>query len=153
MRTLLIRAFCLCMAACTFAETNTGDAPDCFIRLAKDKRIGDSITVFYDDNTVVRGRRPIINLTSSILYMRSVTDSGITHSVTIPFERISKITYLKPASSRAGLVLFGFALGVVAGGFVGAALAQEEGGGMGFSRLHAALAGGMVGGMIGAAGD
>lgn len=151
MRTLLIIAFGLCMATCSLAETNTGETPDCFIRLAEDKRIGDSITVFYDDNTVVRGRRPIINSTSSILYMRTVTDSGITHSVTIPFDRISRITYLKPASSRAGLVLLGFALGAVAGGFVGAALAQEDDGFLDFSRLHAAFAGGMLGGMIGAA--
>lgn len=104
MRTLLIIAFGLCMATCSLAETNTGETPDCFIRLAEDKRIGDSITVFYDDSTVVRGRSPIINFKSSILYMRNVTDSSITHSVTIPFDRISRITYLKPASSRAGLI-------------------------------------------------
>ncbi len=152
MRTLLIIAFGLCMATCTFAETNTGETRDCFGRLAKDTRAGDSITVFTDDSTVVRGSRPIINSTSSILYMRTVTESGFTHSVTIPFDRISKITYLKPASSRAGLILLGFALGAVAGGFVGAALAQEEEGFMDFSRLHAAMAGGMLGGMIGAAG-
>ena len=152
MRTLLIIAFGLCMATCTFAETHAGETRDCFGRLAKDTRAGDSITVFTDDSTVVRGSRPIINSTSSILYMRTVTESGFTHSVTIPFDRISKITYLKPSSTRAGLVLLGFALGVVAGGFVGAALAQEEEGFMDFSRLHAAMAGGMVGGMIGAAG-
>ena len=152
MRTLVIVAFGLCIATCAFAETHSGETPDCFGRLAKDTRVGDSVTVFYDDSTVVRGSRPIINSTSSILYMRAITESGFTHSVTIPFDRISKITYLKPASSRAGLVLLGFALGVVAGGFVGAALAQDEQGFMDFSRLHAALAGGMVGGMIGAAG-
>jgi len=152
MRTLLTVALCIGSATSISAETHADETPDCFTRLERETRAGDSMTVFYDDSTVVSGRRPIINFTSSLLYMRSVTDSGVAHSVTIPFERISKITYRKPSGARFGLLIVGFALGAVAGGFVGAELASDPEGWLDFSELYAAMAGGILGGMIGAGG-
>ena len=146
MRTLLMIAFCIGSVTSVCAETPADETPDCFSRLERETRAGDSLTVFYDDSTIVHCSRPIINFSSSILYMRSVTDSGITHSVTIPFDRISKITYRKPSGARSGLLIMGFALGAVAG------LAPEEEGWPDFSRLEATATGCMLGGVIGAVG-
>jgi hypothetical protein len=152
MRTLLIVVFVLCVGTCAFAQTHADENPDCFIRLDRETRAGDSITVFTDDSTAVCGSRSIILFTSSILCIRAVEDSGYSSSLTIPFDRISKITYRKPSGARFGLVLFGFVAGALAGGYVGAALAPEPEGWLDFSELHAAMAGSMIGGLVGAMG-
>ncbi len=157
MRTLLIVAFWISQTTGIFAGTHAHATPDCFTRLAQEARIAYSVAVYTDDSTFVGGNRPIVNLTSSILYMRRLTDSGIVSSVTIPFEKINRITYRKPSSARGIITLLGFGVGSVAGVVTSVALADKSAGSFDFKSwdydlIGVAFFGGMIGGTIGAVG-
>lgn len=132
------------------AAEPAGNAANCLIRLDEATLVGDSLTVLTNDSTVIRGRHPIVSFTSALLYMKLPDDSGIVeNSVTISFERISAISYRKPGLGRLALPLLGFAVGAVAGGFAGAALAPE-GDWLEFPEAGSAFIGGTIGGIIGA---
>jgi len=157
MRALLIVAFWMSQVTGVLAGTHDHATPNCFTRLAQEARVADSVTVYTNDSTFVGGRRPIVDLTFSILYMRRVTDSGIVSSAAIPFEKINQITYRKPSSARGIITLLGFGLGSVAGVVTGVALTDTRAGpfdfkSMDWDSIGAAFFGGMIGGVIGAVG-
>ncbi|MFH1373540.1 MAG: hypothetical protein ABII79_07090 [bacterium] len=157
MRTLLIVAFWMSQMTGIFAETHAHATPDCFTRLAQEARVADSVTVHTDDSTFVGGSRPIVNFTFSILHIRSVTDSGIASSAAIPFEKINRITYRKPSRARGIITLFGFGVGSVAGVVTVVALADKGASSFDFKSwdfdlIGVAFFGGIIGGLIGAAG-
>jgi hypothetical protein len=139
-------------AMSAFAETQTIADADCFTQLEQDTQVGDSVTVITNDSTVIRGTKPTVILTSSNLYMRRMGETGLVGNVTIPFEKINRITYRKPSHARWILALAGLAVGATAGGFAGYRLDSGEKGWLDFSRLGSAVFGGMIGGLIGMAG-
>ena len=143
---LFIATFLVSLAVCIHADSRKAATKDCFQRAVKDKRIGDSITVVTNDSLVIRGNHPVFNTTSSILYMRQVTDVGAASHVTIPYSRISRISYQKPSGFRWILTVTGYCIGGVAGGMAGASLEDD-----GWDKIGAGFAGGLIGGVIGAA--
>ncbi|MCP4684545.1 MAG: hypothetical protein GY867_03755 [bacterium] len=108
--------------------SNAADTPDsttheCLERLERETRVGDSITVFTKDNRIIRGERPIVNFESSILYMKLMSEPGSWEDVTVPFDRINRITFRKQGHARWGMTVLGLVLGGAAGAAVGVALA------------------------------
>ena len=145
MRVLLMAIFLTSLFAGLHAEPERTATADCFVRADQDKRIGDSIAVLTDDSVVIRGNHPVFNATSSILYMRQITDTGATSHITIPYDRINRISYRKPSGVRWILTVTGYCIGAVAGGMTGASLEGD-----GWDKIGAASMGGLIGGVIGA---
>jgi len=145
MRILLMAIFMVSLVVGLYAETQKTATADCFARVGHNKRIGDSITVFTNDSAVIRGNHPIFNATSSILYMRQVTNIGAASHITIPYDRINRISYRKPSGARWILTVTGYCIGAVAGGMTGASLEDD-----GWDKIGTAFFGGLIGGVVGA---
>jgi hypothetical protein len=145
-------AVSLILGTCSIAANTDNDTVNCFSRLDRAAIIGDSVTVLTTDSTVYNGVRPIVNYSSSILYMKLVADSGIEgNSVTISLERVSSISYRQAGFGQLLYPLLGFAAGAAAGGYAGATLAPE-GDWLEFPEVACGLIGGVMGGLIGAMG-
>lgn len=152
MRTITIVIVWASLVTCAGADPPDRTAADCFVRLANDLRIDDTLTVYRNDSTVFRGNHTIINLSASLLYFMQITDSPISGSLTIPFDRITRVTYRRPSHARWGLTVLGLGVGGVIGGLVGVALApEEESGFLDFQDVYFGFFGAVIGGLLGAA--
>lgn len=140
------------VAALDLSIHNKSEKTNCFARLENDLKFGDSLTVFTQDNSVIKGSNAIVNLSSSLLYMKKLTNTRVPSSVTIPLNDINRITYRKPAKGRGGLLFVGFLVGAVAGGAIGVAVAPEPSGFLDFTELQYRVIGGLIGGLFGAVG-
>ena len=146
MRALLaILAFCVLFV---ISAIPCNGKENCFKRLDKAKIIGDSLTVLTNDSLVIRGIHPMLNFTSSILYMRLAPDSISSGDIVIPMNTINRITYYKPSSLRHGPALLGLVVGVVAGGYAGNAISSDCTGWF-CLKLDEAILGGVIGGILG----
>ena len=149
MRVLLMTAFWAGLAAGVTADARDSGAADCFERVEREVRVRDTITVFINDSAVIRGVHPISIISSSILYMRPVLDSGVANSLSIPFEQISRITYSKPGPARWILALAGLGIGAAGGAMVGVAIAPEPQHWLEFTDVAYGVWGGVIGGLVG----
>jgi len=132
-------------------DTVEGAPGNWFKRVTREVRPGEPVTVFTDDGAIFLANRPLFDFSSSTLYMRSETRSGVTGTVLIPFENISRITYSKPSAARWGLAILGFGIGAVAGGMAGAAMAPESDEWLDFDAMRYGIFGAVIGGMLGTA--
>lgn len=130
------------------AVKSDNETSKCFTRLEKETIIGDSLTVFTTDSSVIHGHKPIINFTSSVLYMKLLPDSSTTGDILLSFETIDRITFVKPDNARHALTILGLGAGIFAGAMIGGKLHSEPNGW--FSDVASQFLGGLIGGVIGA---
>lgn len=129
------------------AGTYESTPEDCFARLERDTRVGDSLTVYTADNRILRGIRPNISFPSSLRYMKIIIDPNTVDIVTIPFEDIDRIVYRKQSNTRWAMAILGFGIGALVGGSVGQKIdpRREDSG-----DLEGFMFGAVIGGLLGA---
>jgi hypothetical protein len=149
-RVLQIALFCLVPAVAAEGASRDTTRTGCFERSVHDLGIGDTITVFTDDSDVIRGIYGLLDVSSNVLYLRSVSDQGATTRVVVPIETINKLTYRAPSKARSLLTLVCLGVGVFAGGWVGGKLAPRPDGFMDFSGIACVFSGAVIGGLVGA---
>jgi hypothetical protein len=132
---------------CLLADMMNNPAVDCLARLEKDKLVGDSLIIFTVDGKVIHGYFPIINRTSSVLYVRLSDSPTAPDKKVIPYNAIYRITYRKPSNIRYGLTLFGFGVGVAASIWMTKEVYPDAD----FNDLHLYFYGSLFGGVIGGA--
>jgi len=150
-RIFLLTVF-IFLTLASVADSGDSTSYDCLKRLETDERIGDSLIVYTTDQRELVGERPIVNFTSSILYMKLSSPDGQWEDITVPFESLDRITYRKHGHARRGLTLLGFGLGAVVGGAIGVALAPEPEGWLDMPEVQTGAIGAMIGGIFGAVG-
>jgi len=153
MKKVLIGVVCSALWVCgpKSAVGARGDiGPDCFRRAEKDLHPRDSFTVVTVDSTVIFGTQAMFMASPATLYMRPLVDSTPGAGITLPFDKISTITFTKPSPARGWLVLAGLGVGAAIGGWIGAELAPEPEHWLEFPQVVWGTVGAVVGGGAGA---
>ena len=149
MRTLALVITVGILTGSVCGQSFGGSPRSCFDRAASDLRSGDPVVVHLNDSSVIRGNRTIFALSSSFLYLMPLTDTSAAVGVSIPFERVNRLTYERQSSVTWLFTLVGFAVGTTAGVAIGVNNAPESKGFMDFSEVGAGIGGGIIGAVVG----
>lgn len=125
MRVIMLLTIIAALNVSAIADTTGKPLCDCFGRVVDETLMGDTVTIYTNNNKIISGIHPV-TVTSSTLYGRSLVEQGTAETINIRLEDIDRITYSTPNKAAKILPLIGLAAGSIGGAALGSTLPQND---------------------------